>query len=487
MRTVADAYTILFALILGWVFVEPTLALKFQLDGPPIAVVGKAPDAPSKNPPTENPPVGNPIEGYPPAEDPPDAAGGDVPDAPPENVPAKPVDPCSRKALAQRPYDILVYGSTGSLGLRAVAYLASHPEMPRFAIAGRNSTKVQALKEKFSSAAGSEVFALTDWGKMRQAMESTRVILNYAGPYERAGAHFLIKTAIDACTHYVDASVETNWKAQMLTYFLRPAKMKRVIIVQSAGFVSLAADLLAMLAAKRLAVDGEGAPQNVTVAWTKWNGVQSHAYMNATQQGILRHGPLTNPYILAPMTYEKSEDLRSPLDAKSDENLFDMPLVASTTTLINCPVIRRSMGHQFPNQAITVREVSGQKLYSDLAEWRLNLNNFRIEETGSPVWLSTGAFAGEAIAFRGHKDQNKAVRISLDGTGDPVYTASAKMSTEVALSLAQGSVDGKSGFLTPSFALGGPEKLQHRLEKVDGGQFIRFSIGRAYTPNLHHE
>ena len=45
-----------------------------------------------------------------------------------------------------RPYDVILYGATGFVGLQTVAYFATHAGRLRWALAGRNRNKLEAVR-----------------------------------------------------------------------------------------------------------------------------------------------------------------------------------------------------------------------------------------------------------------------------------------------------------------------------------------------------
>jgi short subunit dehydrogenase-like uncharacterized protein len=52
-----------------------------------------------------------------------------------------------------REHDVVVYGATGFVGKLTAAYLAKQPPGPRIALAGRNHSKLVAVRESLGAAA----------------------------------------------------------------------------------------------------------------------------------------------------------------------------------------------------------------------------------------------------------------------------------------------------------------------------------------------
>jgi short subunit dehydrogenase-like uncharacterized protein len=51
-----------------------------------------------------------------------------------------------------RRYDLVLYGATGFVGRLAAEYLALHDERIRWAVAGRDARKLQALRTRLATA-----------------------------------------------------------------------------------------------------------------------------------------------------------------------------------------------------------------------------------------------------------------------------------------------------------------------------------------------
>jgi len=62
-----------------------------------------------------------------------------------------------QEIISKKAYDILLYGATGFVGSRAAAYLAKHPQRDRlrWAIAGRDRTKLEQVKQQLGADATS--------------------------------------------------------------------------------------------------------------------------------------------------------------------------------------------------------------------------------------------------------------------------------------------------------------------------------------------
>ena len=98
--------------------------------------------------------------------------------------------------MADRPYDIVLYGATGFTGKQTVQYFAQYVALGevRIAIALRNREKLESVKELV----GVNVDVLVADSQNQTAIDGivsqTRVLLNTAGPFALYG-----NAIVDAC------------------------------------------------------------------------------------------------------------------------------------------------------------------------------------------------------------------------------------------------------------------------------------------------
>ena len=120
-----------------------------------------------------------------------------------------------------RDHDIVLFGATGFTGELTAAYLAEHaPEGLRWALAGRNQEKLEAVRDA-SGAARPELKNLpllqadsSDDASLRALAESTRVVITTVGPYLQYGEP-LVAACAAAGTDYVDLTGEPEFVDRM--------------------------------------------------------------------------------------------------------------------------------------------------------------------------------------------------------------------------------------------------------------------------------
>ena len=119
--------------------------------------------------------------------------------------------------MTERPYDLVLYGASGFVGKQTVRYLASHvfPKPLRWAIAGRNRQKLEAVRDEVGVTVDLLVADSQDQPAIDAIASQTRVLLSTAGPFAIHG-----NALIDACirfrTQYVDITGETPWVRTLL-------------------------------------------------------------------------------------------------------------------------------------------------------------------------------------------------------------------------------------------------------------------------------
>ncbi len=119
--------------------------------------------------------------------------------------------------MTNRSYDVVLYGASGFVGKQTVEYFARHtfPGQLRWAIAGRNRQKLEAVRDKVGVLVDILVADSQDQQAIDTIVSQTRIILNTAVPFALYG-----NAIVDACvrykTHYVDITGETPWIKTML-------------------------------------------------------------------------------------------------------------------------------------------------------------------------------------------------------------------------------------------------------------------------------
>jgi short subunit dehydrogenase-like uncharacterized protein len=160
-----------------------------------------------------------------------------------------------------RTYDIVLLGATGFTGALTAERLATQgPDDLRWAVAGRNETKLAAVVEHLQSLGGAGVRVeslladVTDSASMRIMAEQTAVLATTVGPYIEYGEPVVAACAASG-TDYVDLTGEPGFVDLMWLRHHEQAVLTGARLVHSCGFDSIPHDLGAWFTVNQLPED----------------------------------------------------------------------------------------------------------------------------------------------------------------------------------------------------------------------------------------
>lgn len=145
-------------------------------------------------------------------------------------------------------YDVIVYGATSFVGQLLTQYLLNRHGVNRelrWAIAGRNPTKLNDLRQSLGSQAKNLAILLADAddeSSLLAMCQQTKVIVSTVGPYAQYGST-LVKVCAQSGTDYCDLTGEPQWIARMLDAYEADAKASGARIIHCCGFDSVPSDL----------------------------------------------------------------------------------------------------------------------------------------------------------------------------------------------------------------------------------------------------
>jgi short subunit dehydrogenase-like uncharacterized protein len=157
-------------------------------------------------------------------------------------------------------HDVVVFGATGYTGALTAEYLAAHAgEQTRWALAGRNRGKLEALRERLGVDVELLHADIGDEASLRQVAESARVVITTVGPYIDYGEP-LVAACAAAGTDYVDLTGEPEFVDRMYVRHHETAARSGARIVHACGFDSIPHDLGVLFTVEQLP---EGVPLSV--------------------------------------------------------------------------------------------------------------------------------------------------------------------------------------------------------------------------------
>ena len=168
--------------------------------------------------------------------------------------------------MADRRFDIVVFGATGFTGALTAEYLARNaPAGTRWALAGRNASKLEQVRGRLAAIdpACADLPLLhadaDDASSLRVVAEATKVVITTVGPYIRYGEP-LVAACADAGTDYVDLTGEPEFVDRMWLRYHERAERSGARLVHSCGFDSIPYDLGVQFTVEQLP---EGVPISI--------------------------------------------------------------------------------------------------------------------------------------------------------------------------------------------------------------------------------
>lgn len=151
--------------------------------------------------------------------------------------------------MADRQFDIIIFGATGFTGFRVVKYLiqylsAQNDEL-KFAIAGRSESRLLQVRKKFGTQFQDIPIFIADVKNsytLDDMCAQTRVVVNCVGPYRYFGQP-VVEACVKKQTNYVDVTGEPQFVESMMMVYGQEAQRVGITIVHCCGFDSIPADL----------------------------------------------------------------------------------------------------------------------------------------------------------------------------------------------------------------------------------------------------
>jgi len=170
-----------------------------------------------------------------------------------------------RTTMADRNYDIVVFGATGFTGQYVVEYVAKAAQdaeneggVLKWAVAGRNAAKLGKVLDQASLNTGMVlkdkdclVCDVSDDSSLDAMAAQTRLLLNCVGPYRFSGEQ-VVASCLRTRTHHIDISGEPQFLEKMQLKYHEEAKEKGVYIVGACGFDSVPSDVGRQLVHKEM-------------------------------------------------------------------------------------------------------------------------------------------------------------------------------------------------------------------------------------------
>jgi short subunit dehydrogenase-like uncharacterized protein len=379
----------------------------------------------------------------------------------------------------EREYDLVLFGATGFTGGLTADYLAAHgPTNLRWALAGRNRAKLEAVAARLAAARSPvpppallEADA-ADAPALVRIAESTKVVITTVGPYALYGAP-LVAACAAAGTDYVDLTGEPEFVDRMYLENDAAAKKSGARLVHCCGFDSVPHDLGAYFTLLQL-------PENVPVRIegyvrtnARFSGGTYHSAVNgfargrqtlaaARQRKAVEPRPAGRKVHAAKARIRRNEALHGwavPLPT------IDGPIVRRSAALVDRYGPDFTYGHNMVARHLaTVAGIAGGvgavAVLAPIPPTRKLL--LKAKSPGEGPSAATRAGSWFKIRFVG-EGGGKRVVTEVSG-GDPGYSETSKILAECGLCLAFDDLPDRAGQLTTVASMG--DMLLTRLQNA---------------------
>lgn len=380
-----------------------------------------------------------------------------------------------------REFDVIVYGATGYTGKLVAEYLAQRDPAPRWAMAGRSLTKLEAARAEVGAPADTPLIVADadDPSALKAMCGRTKVVLTTVGPYQLYG-----EPLVAACAHtgtgYVDLCGEPAWMRAMIDKYDADAKASGARIVFSCGFDSIPFDLgvwevqqCAKAKFGRPAPRVKGRIRKMQGTFSGGTFASAKATMAAAGRdpGILKL--MINPFALTPGFQGPSQPSGMIPEYDAAVGGWVAPFVMATINTKNVHRTNALTGHAYGTDFVYDEMMIAPglgELGKAAAEAIAKMN---------PIGGDKGPAPGEGpsreereagfydILFIAEMPDGDRAEAVVTGDRDPGYGSTSKMIAETALLL--GETESEGGVWTPTVLLGAA--LRDRLTERAGLTF----------------
>lgn len=379
--------------------------------------------------------------------------------------------------MATKEFDIVVYGATGYTGRLVAEHFvreyAGTPDAPRWAMAGRNRSKLEDVRTLIGAPADTPLIEAdaSDPASLDAMCQRTKVVLTTVGPYQLYGSE-LVETCARVGTDYADLCGEPAWMREMIDRHHELARASGARISFSSGFDSIPFDLgVLMLQKEAEARFGSPAPRvkgRVRAMQGTFSGGTA-ASLTATVKAAAKNPSiikvLNSPFGLTP-GFEGPDQPSGLLPHYEDEfGKWAAPFIMATINTKN--VHRTNFLRGFPygedfrydEMMLTSPGDAGKAAANAVTELLKNPFGAKPPKPGEGPTAEERENGFYDIVFRGEYTDGKALTYAVKGRYDPGYGSTSRMLAETGMALLD--CDAEGGIGTPGSFLG--EALVERL------------------------
>ncbi len=382
--------------------------------------------------------------------------------------------------MASPEFDIIVYGATGYTGRLVAEYLSNYhgsgQDAPKWAMAGRNLTKLEEVRDEIGAPATTPLVVANadNLGELEAMCRRTKVVITTVGPYQLYGDK-LLTACVMTGTDYADLCGEPAWMAEKIAEHHDNARTSGARICFSSGFDSIPFDLGVMMTQKA-AKERFGKPAKRirgrvrAMAGTFSGGTA--ASLGATMKAAAKKPSLINvlrdPFALTPGFDGPSQPSGMVPSYESDLGKWAAPFIMAPINTKNVHRTNFLLGHpygedfQYDEMMLTSPGEAGKAAANAVAEMMKNPFGAKAPKPGEgPTKEEREKGFYDVVFVAEGPDGQEALHYSVKGKYDPGYGSTSRMITETAMGLLASDVPGGVG--TPGSFLG--EALVDRLQE----------------------
>lgn len=379
----------------------------------------------------------------------------------------------------QREYDIIVYGATGYTGRLVAEHFVREyqdkPDAPRWAMAGRNLAKLQAVRAEIGASADTPLVTAdaNDEASLRSLCEQTRVILTTVGPYQLYGDK-LLAACVATGTDYADLCGEPAWMAEQIVQHHEAARASGARICFSSGFDSIPSDLgVLMLQKEAVARFGSPAPRvktrirSMVGSFSGGTAASFKATMASAARNPSQFKVLADPFALTPgFTGPEQPGGMLPTYDRALES-WTAPFVMASINTKNVHRTNFLRGHpygrdfRYDEMVLTSPGDMGKQAATAIAGAMKSMFGDGGPKPGEGPTREERENGSYDFLLIGEYPDGRSIRYGVKGRYDPGYGSTSRMLGETGMALLASDAEGGVG--TPGAFLG--EALVERLQQ----------------------
>ncbi len=376
----------------------------------------------------------------------------------------------------ERTYDVVLFGATGFTGGLTAEYLARHaPPATRWAIAGRDMAKLEAVRERLGADFKDLDLLYADVtapDTLDAVAAAARVVITTVGPYIDYGEP-LVAACAEHGTDYLDLTGEPEFTDLMYVRHHARAQATGARLVHAAGFESIPPDLGVYFTVSHLPADVPLRVEGFLRANARFSGgtAQSAVTAMARSRQTIR-AALDRRRAEPPLTGRRIRIAKGPSHFAPPRGAVPLPMpfidpliVTRSARLLDRYGPDFTYGHYLatPNLLAAAGTVAGAGTLFTLAQVRpVRSLLLRLTPPGKGPTPEQRARSWFNLRFVGEGGGHRVVT-EVSG-GDPGYDETAMMIAEAALCLAHDTLPESSGQVTPAAAMG--DALIARLRRA---------------------